>query len=64
MQTCHRVGNAVLGDGDSNLSGGQLRNCLCTRVDKNNRNLLAEDEVSSNLDEKTTIESVEANPRR
>ena len=48
--------DTVLGDGDSNLSGGQLQRIAFARGLMKQPKVFLLDEVSSNLDEKTTIE--------
>ena len=48
--------DTVLGDGDSNLSGGQLQRIAFARGLIKQPKVFLLDEVSSNLDEKTTIE--------
>ena len=48
--------DTVLGDGDSNLSGGQLQRIAFARGLMKHPKVFLLDEVSSNLDEKTTIE--------
>ena len=48
--------DTILGDGDSNLSGGQLQRIAFARGLMKQPKVFLFDEVSSNLDEKTTIE--------